>query len=123
MAERYSSFKSGTTLWFLQRVTAAILVVTLMFHFFWLHFVNHAADITFAGTEYRMEQLGYLITLLVFLVAAAFHGINGVYNALINQGITGTPKRALKWVLVVAGVVLVLQGFRVAAAMSGGGLL
>ncbi|MFW6002963.1 MAG: succinate dehydrogenase [Halanaeroarchaeum sp.] len=121
MAEQYSSFKSGTTLWFLQRVTAAILVVTLMFHFFWLHFVNHAAEITFQGTAYRMEQLGYFATMLLFLFAGAFHGVNGVYNALINQGLTGTPRRVLRWVLVGAGVVLVVQGIRVALAMSGGG--
>ncbi|MFB6132458.1 MAG: succinate dehydrogenase [Halanaeroarchaeum sp.] len=121
MAEQYSSFTSGTTLWFLQRVTAAILVITLMFHFFWLHFVNHAAHIDFAGTAYRMEQIGYFLTMLLFLVAGAFHGVNGVYNALINQGLTGTPKRALKWVLLVGGVVLIVQGVRVALAMSGGG--
>jgi len=120
MAEQYSSFQSGTTLWFLQRVTAAVLVVTLMFHFFWLHFVNHAAEITFQGTAYRMDQLGYLVTILLFLFTAAFHGVNGVYNALINQGLTGTPKQVLKWVLVVGGVVLVIQGIRVAATMAGG---
>lgn len=120
MAEQYSSFQSGTTLWFLQRVTAAVLVVTLMFHFFWLHFVNHAAEITFQGTAYRMSQIGYLVTLLLFLVTGTFHGVNGVYNALINQGLTGTPKQVLKWVLVVGGVVLVIQGFRVAATMTGG---
>ncbi|MFB6125201.1 MAG: succinate dehydrogenase [Halanaeroarchaeum sp.] len=122
MAERYSSFNRGGTLWFLQRATAAILVVTLMFHFFWLHFVNHAAEISFQGTSYRMSQIGYLLTLLVFLVTAAFHGVNGVYNALVNQGLTGTPKTALKWVLAAGGVVLVIQGFRVAAAMAGGGI-
>ncbi|MFB6094289.1 MAG: succinate dehydrogenase [Halanaeroarchaeum sp.] len=122
MAERYSSFESGSTLWFLQRVTAAVLVVTLMFHFFWLHFVNHAAEITFAGTEYRMQQIGYFAALLLFLVAGAFHGVNGVYNALINQGLTGTPKRALRWILAVGGLLLVVQGVRVALAMSGGGL-
>ena len=122
MAERYSSFQSGTTLWFLQRVTAAVLVVTLMFHFFWLHFVNHAAEITFQGTNYRMEQVGYLATMMLFLFTGAFHGVNGVYNAMINQGLTGTPRRVLKWALIGGGFVLVIQGIRVAAAMAGGGI-
>ena len=119
MAEQYSSFNSGTTLWFLQRVTAAILVITLMFHFFWLHFVHHAAEITFAGTAYRMEQIGYFLTMLLFLVAGAFHGVNGVYNALINQGLTGTKQRAVKWVLIVASAVLIVQGIRTANAWAG----
>ncbi|MFB6114612.1 MAG: succinate dehydrogenase [Halodesulfurarchaeum sp.] len=119
MSEHYSSFQSHTWLWFLQRVTAVILIVTLMFHFFWLHFVNHAANITLAGTAYRMDQLGYLITIIVFLVAAAFHGVNGVYNALINQGLSGTPKRVLKWILIAAAVLVIGQGLRVANAMVG----
>jgi len=119
MAERYSSFRKGGTAWLAQRVTAAFLVVVLAFHFFLLHFVNHPADIEFAQTQFRMQQAGYFATMWLFLVTATFHGVNGVYNALINQGITGTRKRAVKWVLVAAGVVLVAQGTRTAVVMAG----
>lgn len=94
MAERYSSFAPGGTAWLLQRVTAAFLVVVLAFHFFLLHFVNHAAEIEFAGTQARMENVGYFLTMVSFLVAGTFHGVNGVYNALINQGLDGTQKKS-----------------------------
>ncbi|MFW6384738.1 MAG: succinate dehydrogenase, partial [Halodesulfurarchaeum sp.] len=86
MSETYSSFQSHTWLWFLQRVTAAFLILTLGFHFFWLHFVNHAAEVTLLGTAYRMKELGYFVTMILFLLGSTFHGVNGVYNALINQG-------------------------------------
>ncbi|MFC7165507.1 succinate dehydrogenase hydrophobic membrane anchor subunit [Halospeciosus flavus] len=119
MAERHSSFNYGSTLWFLQRVTAAFLVVVLAFHFFLLHFVNHAYEITFAGSQFRMQQLGYFATMILFLGTATFHGTNGIYNALINQGIDGTQKTAAKWILVVAGVLLFVQGIRVALAFTG----
>jgi len=119
MSETYSSFNTDTWLWFLQRVTAALLIFTVAFHFLWLHFVNHAAEITLQGSAFRMSQLGYLLTMLLFLVTGAFHGVNGVYNALINQGLDGTPKQVMKWVLVVAGLLVVVQGFRVASAMAG----
>ena len=119
MSETYSSFESNTWLWVLQRVTAAFLVFTLAFHFLWLHFVNHAAEITLQGTAFRMDQLGYLLTMLLFLVAGAFHGVNGIYNALINQGLDGTQKQVAKWVLVGAGLLVVVQGVRVAIAMVG----
>ncbi|MFP4625730.1 MAG: succinate dehydrogenase hydrophobic membrane anchor subunit [Natronomonas sp.] len=118
MAERYSSFEPNGTLWMLQRITAAFLVVVLAYHFLLLHFVNHAAEITFAGTQVRMSQLGYFLTMVLFLVAATFHGVNGVYNALINQGIDGTPKTVVKWLLVIAGLGLIIQGIRVATAMT-----
>ena len=119
MAERYSSFDRGGTAWLLQRITAAALVVLLAFHFFQLHFVTHAYEITFADTQVRMADPLYFVTMVLFLVTAAFHGVNGVYNALVNQGLSGTPKTAMKVVLGLAGVILVVQGIRVALAMAG----
>ncbi|WP_227374110.1 succinate dehydrogenase hydrophobic membrane anchor subunit [Haladaptatus halobius] len=119
MAERYSSFRSGSLPWLLQRVTAAFLVVVLAFHFFLLHFVHHPANIEFAGTRARMSQWGYFLTMTFFLVTATFHGVNGVYAALLNQGLTGSQKTAVKWVLVVAGVLLAAQGTYVALVMNG----
>ncbi len=119
MAERYSTFVPGGTAWLLQRLTAAFLIVVLAMHFFLLHFVNHAAEITFAGTTARMENVGYFLTMVAFLWAGAFHGLNGVYNALVNQGLEGTQKKAVLGVLVFAGLALVAQGTYVALVMSG----
>ena len=67
-----------------------------------------------------MGEWGYYVTMILFLITAAFHGVNGVYNALINMGLTGTPKTAVKWILVVAGLALIAQGIRVANVMAGG---
>jgi succinate dehydrogenase / fumarate reductase membrane anchor subunit len=119
MADYYSSFEPKGTRWLLQRLTAAFLVVVLAFHFMLLHFVNHAADITFMGTNLRMQQAGYFLTMVLFLITATFHGVNGVYNALVNQGISGAPKAVVKYGLALGGVVLIAQGIRVALAMAG----
>jgi succinate dehydrogenase / fumarate reductase membrane anchor subunit len=119
MAKQYSSFSSGSTTWLLQRLTAAFLVVVLAFHFFLLHFVTHASEIEFAGSQVRMQNVGYYVTMLLFLVTATFHGVNGVYNALVNQGIEGKAKRAAQIVLGVAALLLVVQGVRVANALAG----
>jgi succinate dehydrogenase / fumarate reductase membrane anchor subunit len=118
MSEHYTSFDRGGRLWLLQRITAVFLIGVLAFHFVWLHFVNHAAEITFAGTQARMSQIGYFATMWLFLVTAAFHGVNGVYNALTNMGLDGTQKRVVQGVLWVAGLALVAQGTRVALAMT-----
>jgi succinate dehydrogenase / fumarate reductase membrane anchor subunit len=119
MAEHYSSFDRRGWRWFAQRVTAAFLIVVLAFHFMLLHFVNHAYEITLAGTTARMSQVGYFVTMVLFLVTATFHGVNGVYNALVNQGIDGSQKKAVATVLVAASALLVIQGIRVALAMTG----
>ncbi|MFC7177660.1 succinate dehydrogenase [Halosegnis marinus] len=119
MAERYSSFEPKGTRWLLQRLTAAFLVVVLAFHFMTLHFVNHAADVTFQGTQLRMQQPGYFVTMVAFGLTATFHGVNGIYNALVNQGLSGTGKTAVKGVLVVASLLLAVQIVRLALVMAG----
>ena len=119
MAERYSSFDRRGWRWFLQRLTAGFLIVVLAFHFMLLHFVNHAYEITFLGSQARMSQVGYFVTMVLFLVTATFHGVNGVFNALVNQGMKGTQKKAVLGVLVIAGAGLVVQGIRLALAMTG----
>ncbi|MFC4359316.1 succinate dehydrogenase [Halobium salinum] len=118
MAERYSSFNPGGTLWLLQRITAAFLVVVLAFHFFLLHFVHHADEVTFGMSQARMSSIAYFSLMITFLVTATFHGSNGIYNALVNQGLSGTKKTVVKWTLVVASVVLVVNGVLTAIAWS-----
>ena len=119
MSERYSSFKPGGRRWLWQRITAAFLVIVLAFHFFLLHFVNHADEVTFALSSARMEQLSYYSLMVLFLVTATFHGVNGVYNALVNQGLTGTKLQVVKGTLIFASAVLIIQGIRTANAWAG----
>ncbi len=116
---RRSRFESGSIAWFLQRVTAVVLLFTLGFHFLWLHFVNHAAEVTLWGSALRMDRLVYFIMIVVFLVTAAYHGLNGIYNALLNQGLSGRWRKVVFWLLAIAGTILVIQGIRIAVAMAG----
>jgi len=119
MAEHYSSFEHKGWRWFMQRITAVFLIGVLAFHFITLHFVNHAAEISFAGTEARMGQLGYFSLMVTFLITGAVHGVNGVYNALVNMGLKGTQKKVVAAILTIATLLLIGQGLRVAVAMSG----
>jgi succinate dehydrogenase / fumarate reductase membrane anchor subunit len=114
-----TSFERGGWGWLFQRITAAFLIVVLAFHFFLLHFYHHAYEVTFAATNVRMSQLGYFATMWLFLVTATFHGVNGIYNAMVNQGIEGMQKRAAQGILGLAGLLLVVQGTRVALHMNG----
>ena len=113
-----SSFDRASWRWLLQRVTAVFLIGVLAFHFVTLHFVNHAAEITFLGTQARMSQLGYFSLMWLFLVTATVHGVNGVYNALLNAGLSGRARTVVAAVLVIASLLLIAQGTRVAVAMT-----
>ncbi len=122
MSERRpSSFSSQGVSWLLQRVTAVVLIVTLAGHLIQQHAINHAYEIEIGDTVARMSEIGYFAVIWLFLVTAAFHGINGLYQSLIGEGMTGRRQQAIKWLLVILGAVLVIQGTRVAWAMTGGG--
>jgi succinate dehydrogenase / fumarate reductase membrane anchor subunit len=123
MAERYSSFRRGGRLWLWQRITAAFLILVLAFHFLLLHFIHHAAEVTFVASAARMERLSYYSLMVLFLLTATFHGVNGVYNALVGAGLSGTKRRIVKAVLVVASLLLIVQGIRTANAWAGIDLL
>jgi succinate dehydrogenase / fumarate reductase membrane anchor subunit len=123
MSERYSSFDRKGQRWLWQRITAAFLVVVLAFHFFLLHFVNHAAEATFAASSARMSQWTYYSLMVLFLITATFHGVNGVYNALLNQGLSGRRRQAVKWTLVAASALLIVRGVQTANAWAGVSLL
>ncbi len=59
-----------------------------------------------------MQQWTYYSLMVLFLITATFHGVNGVYNALVNQGIEGTRKTAVKYMLGIASILLIVQGIR-----------
>ncbi|MFB6253336.1 MAG: succinate dehydrogenase [Halobacteriaceae archaeon] len=124
MAEYVSSFREGSTQWFLQRVTAVFLIITLAFHFAFRHFLYHAYNVDFAQSAAFMAQFGYFATMILFLITATFHAVNGIYNAAINQGVTGKPLRVIKYALAFGGILIVIQGIRLALALAsaGGGL-
>ncbi|MFB6111872.1 MAG: succinate dehydrogenase [Halobacteriaceae archaeon] len=121
MSEHYSSFERGGRRWLIQRITAAFLILTLAYHFAFRHFLFHADEVTFQQSAAFMAQLGYLATMILFLVTATFHAVNGIYNALENAGVTGAQLRVAKVVLGLAGVALVVQGSRLAVTLAGAG--
>lgn len=121
MSEHYSSFERGGRRWLLQRITAAFLVITLAYHFAFRHFLFHAANVTFEQSAAFMAEVGYFATMVLFLVTATFHAVNGIYNALENAGVAGTQLTVAKVVLGVAGVALLVQGGRLAYTLAGAG--
>lgn len=121
MSRHYSSFDRGGRAWLWQRITAAFLVITLAYHFAFRHFFYHADEVTFGQSATFMAEFGYFATMVLFLVAATFHAVNGIYNALVNAGVTGTQLKAAKAILVIGGLAVVVQGTRLALTLAGAG--
>ncbi len=105
--------------WLLHRLSATFLIVALFGHLLQQHVLNHAYEIELADSAVRMADVGYFAFIVVFLLAASFHGLNGVYQATIGEGMSGRRKQVIRWSLTLIGVVIVVQGMRLALAMGG----
>jgi len=70
--------KTGAIVWLLQRISAVVLFVLLMFHFVTYHFITS----TTPGWERvvnKMQSPWFNLLQFLFLITALYHGLNGVW--------------------------------------------
>ena len=70
--------KSGAIAWFLQRVSAIILFVLLIYHFVYYHFISKGV-FPWKEVVAKMQSPWFSLLQFVFLVTALYHGLNGVW--------------------------------------------
>lgn len=70
--------KSGAIAWFLQRVSAVILFVLLIYHFVYYHFISKGV-FPWKEVVAKMQSPWFNLLQFVFLVTALYHGLNGVW--------------------------------------------
>lgn len=85
-------------LWFLQRVTAVLLVVLLGLHLWASNFATNWAQLFSAGVD------------LSLLALALLHGLNGVRTVVLDFGIGEAGRRFLSVSVVMLGIVAFLFG-------------
>jgi succinate dehydrogenase hydrophobic anchor subunit len=103
--DRWSFF-----LWVTQRVSGIFLVVLLLFHVIWLHYVDPASVLTVAGVEIRLQALLFAITDTALLGFVVFHGLNGVRAVLYDHVVSSRRRRIGSALLLAAGGVLLGYG-------------
>lgn len=81
----------GFRLWVLQRLTGLGLVVLLVLHVVWLHYVDPASVMQVAGVELRLQALLFGVTDTLLLGIVVFHGMNGLRAILYDY--VGSPRR------------------------------
>ena len=92
----------GSFAWFFQRISGAILLLALLAHFWVLHFfAPHHGEITFDSVMMRLQHPVWKGIDLLFLIAAIYHGMNGVI--LVINDYLHHPR----WRMLVVGVLWV----------------
>lgn len=102
--------RGGMWAWLGQRVTAVVIIVTIMVHLVLTHFVA-IGQLSFENIGERLASTAVLVNDILLLVAVVYHALNGVRMVVLDWGLSGTgARRGFDAFLWVAGIVAIVYG-------------
>ena len=105
----------GAGLWLLQRITALLLLVLLLAHFWVLHYATEGF-VTYEKVARRLASPAWKAFDVVFLVAAVTHGMNGLFTLV--QEYVDAPAVQRRLGLLLAGLGALFLGIGGWAVLS-----
>jgi len=114
-----------STLWFWHIIAGAVILILLGIHMFIMHLDTILAaigigihDPTSAASVFaRSKQAFFMVTYILLLGAALYHGFYGLRNILFELTLPRAAEVVINWVLVLGGLALFAYGTYVAIAL------
>jgi succinate dehydrogenase hydrophobic anchor subunit len=102
--------RGGMWPWLGQRVTAVVVIVTIIIHLVLTHFVA-AGELSFDNIAHRLAGGAVFVNDVVLLVAVVFHALNGVRMVALDWGLANaSARRLLDLLLWLLGIFAVVYG-------------
>ncbi len=101
---------AGTWAWFLQRLSAGLLVILLATHIFLDHYAQVGADITVSWVHERLGQVLYIAVDYSMLALVLFHGLNGTRTVLFDFEMFVKRRKAVDIGLWILGIAMLVWG-------------
>jgi succinate dehydrogenase / fumarate reductase cytochrome b subunit len=102
--------RGGMWPWLGQRVTAVVIIVTIMVHLVLTHFVS-IGELSYDNIGERLASGAVLANDVLLLVAVVYHALNGVRMVVLDWGLSGRgARRGFDVFLWVAGAMAVVYG-------------
>ena len=89
--------------WFLQRITAAILVIGLFVHFWVLHFALER-PLNFDKVQARLVSPCWIIFDMILLLCAVYHGLNGLWGIYVDFNPGEKARKIIGWIFAIIGI-------------------
>ena len=104
------SSRGGMWPWLGQRVTAVLVIVTIMIHLVLTHFVA-IGHLSYDNIGERLAAGVVVANDIVLLLAVVFHGLNGLRMVVLDWGLAGSGgRRVFDLVLWLVGIAAVVYG-------------
>ena len=108
--EALDAARGGMWPWLGQRVTAVLVIVTILIHLVLTHYVA-IGDLSYDNIGERLAAGAVLVNDIVLLRAVVFHGLNGLRMVVLDWGLSGSGgRRAFDVVLWLVGIGAVIFG-------------
>ena len=109
-AEVLDRSRGGMWPWLGQRVSAVLVIVTIMIHLVLTHYVA-IGQLSYANIGARLAGGVVVVNDIVLLVAVVFHGLNGLRMVVLDWGLAGSGgRRVFDIALWLVGIVAVVFG-------------
>jgi succinate dehydrogenase hydrophobic anchor subunit len=102
--------RGGLWPWLGQRVTAVLVLVTIAVHLVLTHYIA-IGELSFDNIADRLAGGAVLVNDIVLLVAAVYHGLNGLRMVVLDWGLSAVAgRRVFDIVLWLVGIATVVYG-------------
>jgi succinate dehydrogenase / fumarate reductase membrane anchor subunit len=101
---------AGSWAWFLQRLTAVLLVVLLGIHIYVDHFWHVGEDLTVSNINERLREAVFIVIDYSLLAVVLFHGLNGTRTVLFDFDRFAKRKDLVDVGLWVLGIAMMVWG-------------
>ncbi|MCX6373322.1 MAG: hypothetical protein NTX16_09640 [Actinobacteria bacterium] len=102
--------RGGMWPWLGQRVTAVLVIVTIMVHLLLTHYIA-IGELSFDNIGARLAGGAVLVNDMVLLVAVVYHALNGLRMVVLDWGLSSSGgRRVFAVVLWLVGIVAVVYG-------------
>lgn len=95
--------------WFMQRITAIILAIGLLIHFYVLHFAIDR-PVTFEKVQERLLTPAWVLFDIILLFAVVYHALYGLFNVINDYNPGEIFRKTLGWIFFIIGIILVVYG-------------
>ena len=108
--EAVDSSRGGMWPWLGQRVTAVLVIVTIMIHLVLTHFVA-IGHLSYDNIGARLAAGVVVANDIVLLLAVVFHGLNGLRMVVLDWGLSNVAgRRVFDVVLWLVGIFSIAYG-------------
>jgi succinate dehydrogenase hydrophobic anchor subunit len=112
-------------LWFWHILSAIVILVLLGIHMGIMHLgeilgtigIGSSDPVKWSEVIHRSQQVCFMVTYIVMLGAALFHGLYGLRSMLFELSLSKALEKAIGGLCALAGVVLFIYGSYVAVAV------